>query len=107
MSIKDGSDEQRYEEKALISHINTNDSWIIDSGCSHHMTGDKHNFVMLEDYDGGYVRFGNDAPCLVRGKGSITLIDKARCNDVYWVEGFKYNLLSVAQLNNTGYQIEF
>lgn len=103
VAIKDGSD----EEKSLISHLKTNDSWIIDSGCSHHMTGDKHKFVMLEDYDGGYVRFGNDAPCLVKGKGSITLLDNAKCNDVYWVEGLKYNLLSVAQLNNTSYRIEF
>ncbi|GLJ07185.1 hypothetical protein SUGI_0060740 [Cryptomeria japonica] len=107
VDIKDGSDEERYEEKDLISRINTNDSWIIDSGCSHHMIGDKHKFVILEDYDGGYVRFGNDAPYPVRGKGSITLLDIAKCNDVYWVEGLKYNLLSVAQLNNTGYRIEF
>ncbi|GLJ58731.1 hypothetical protein SUGI_1472430 [Cryptomeria japonica] len=73
VAVKDGSDEERYEEKALVTHINNNDSWIIDSGCSHHMTGDKHKFVKLEDYDGGYVRFDNDAPCLVKGKGSITL----------------------------------
>lgn len=82
MAIKDGSDEERYEEKALISHINKNYSWIIDSGCSHHMTGDKQKFVKLEDYDRGYVRFGNDAPYLVKGKGSITLLDNARCDDV-------------------------
>lgn len=42
-----------------------------------------------------------------KGKGSITLLNNAKCNDVYWVEGLKYNLLSVAQLNNTGYRIEF
>lgn len=107
VAIKDGSNEERDEEKDLISHINKNDSWIIDSGCSHHMTGDKHKFVKLEDYDGGYVRFGNDAPCLVKGKGSIRLLDNAKCDNVYWVEGLKYNLLSVAQLNNTGYRIEF
>ena len=71
------------------------------------MTSDKLKIVKLEDYDGGYVRFGNDAPCSVRGKGTITLLDNAKCNDVYWVEGLKYNLLSAAQLNNTGHQIEF
>lgn len=71
------------------------------------MTSDKHKFVRLKDYDGDCVRFGNDAPYLMKGKGSITLLDNAKCDDVYWIEGLKYNLLSVAQLNNIGYQIEF
>jgi hypothetical protein len=29
-----------------------NDKWIIDSGCSHHMTGDKSKFITLTCYDG-------------------------------------------------------
>lgn len=45
MAIKDGSDEERYEEKILISHVNNNDSWIIDSGCSHHMIGDNTSLL--------------------------------------------------------------
>ena len=36
-------DESNYEEDkmALISHVSKNDTWIIDSGCSYQMTGDK------------------------------------------------------------------
>ena len=29
------------EATALVTCMNKNDKWIIDSGCSHHMTGDK------------------------------------------------------------------
>ena len=28
----------------LISHVSKNDIWIIDSGCSHYMIGDKSKF---------------------------------------------------------------
>ena len=50
-----------------------NDRWIVGSGCSHHMTGDKSNFITLNYYNGNNVRFGNDAPCLIKRKGSIKL----------------------------------
>ena len=43
----------------------------IDSGFSHHMTGDKTNFEYLEHYDGDSVRFVNNEPCCIRGKGCI------------------------------------
>ena len=38
--VKDESDGEE-DKMALISHISKNDTWIIDSGCSHHMTSDK------------------------------------------------------------------
>ena len=37
----------------------------------------------------------------------IKLTDKISCENAYWVEGLNYNLLSVAQLNRTGYRVEF
>ena len=70
IAIKDESDDEN-DKMALISHIRKNDTWIIDSGYSHHMTGDKSKFEHLEFYDGGSVRFGNDEPCYVKGKGCI------------------------------------
>lgn len=43
------------DKKALVSHFYNSNEWIIDSGCSHHMTGDQRKFLSLEDYDGGVV----------------------------------------------------
>ena len=60
------------------------------------MTGDKSKFITLTYYDGNSVRFGNDAPCLINGKGSIKLIDNISCDNAYYVEGLNYNLLSVS-----------
>ena len=37
--VKDKSNDEG-DKMELISHVRKNDTWIIDSGCSHHMTGD-------------------------------------------------------------------
>ena len=106
--VKDESDnDEEEDEMALISHVSKNDTWIIDSGCSHHMTGDKTKFEHFEDYDGGSVRFGNNEPCCIKGRGRISLTKELVCDNAYWVEGIKHNLLSVAQLIKIGFKVEF
>jgi hypothetical protein len=35
-------------------------AWIIDNGCTHHMTGNKMNFKTLQQIDGGIVIFGGN-----------------------------------------------
>ena len=96
--MKDDSNED--EEIAQVSCMKNNVRQIIDSGCSHHMTRDKDKFITLNYYDRNSVRFGNDAPCLIKGKGYIKLIEKILCDNDDYVEGLNYNLLNVSQLNN-------
>ena len=71
------------------------------------MIGDKTKFEQMEHYHGGSVRFGNNEPCSIKGKGCISLTDELRCDNAYWVEGIKNNLLSLALLNNIGFKVEF
>ena len=80
---------------ALISHVSKNDTWIIDSGCSHHITQDITKFEHFEHYDGGSVRFGNNEPFCIKGKGCISLTNELVCDNSYLVEGPNNNLLSV------------
>ena len=84
--VKDDSDDERDKMK-LISHVSKNDTWIIDSGCSNHITGDKTKFEHFEDYDGGSVRFGNNELCCIKGRGRISLTKELVCDNAYWVEG--------------------
>ena len=49
VAMKDESNED--EETTLMTNVNKNDRWIIDSGCSHHMTRDKIKFITLTSYD--------------------------------------------------------
>ena len=71
VAMKDESNED--ETKTMVTYVNKNDKWIIDSWCSHHKTGDKSKFITFTQYDGNSVIFENDAPCLIKGKCSIKL----------------------------------
>ncbi|MED6210204.1 hypothetical protein PIB30_061956 [Stylosanthes scabra] len=44
--------------------------WYLDSGCSRHMKGYSTFFIELNEYDGGFVTFGDD------GKGKIIAVGK-------------------------------
>ena len=77
VAMKDDSNE---DTTALVSYVNKDDKWIIHSGCSHHMTSDKSKFKTFEYYDVNNVKFGNDAPCLVKGKGYVILTTKITCS---------------------------
>ncbi|GKD20812.1 hypothetical protein Tco_1222515, partial [Tanacetum coccineum] len=73
-----------------------NEKGVINSGCSRHMTGNKCYLTEYEDYDGGFVSFG-DGKGRISGKGKI----KTRTLDfdnVYFCKELKYNLFSVSQI---------
>ena len=88
---------------ALVLQVEKKPNWIIDSGCSHHMTSDMNKFLDFKSHDGGIVRVGNNAACQDKGIGYITLDGKTNTRDVYFVDGLKKNLLSVGQLVDKGY----
>ena len=61
----------------------------------------------MKHYDGGSVRVGNNEPYCIKRKGLISLTNELVCDNAYWVERLKHNLLIVAQLNNIGFKVEF
>nr|GEU84008.1 copia protein [Tanacetum cinerariifolium] len=70
--------------------------FIVDSGCTKHMTGNLKLLCNFVEKSLGTVRFGNDqfAPILGYGdlvQGNVTI------NRVYYVEGLNHNLFSVGQ----------
>jgi hypothetical protein len=75
------------------------DTWLIDSGCSRHMTGNKKWFSSLTPLSHKeYVTFEDDKKGKVLGTGVIKVNDCFTLNDVALVERLRYNLLSVSQL---------
>ncbi|MHC6131847.1 GAG-pre-integrase domain-containing protein, partial [Serratia marcescens] len=81
-------------------------SWILDSGCSSHMTGDKSEFSKLAKYDGGNVRFGNNERAKIVGKGVVKMA-RGSVTDVLYVEGLQNSLLSVSQICSKGHEVTF
>ena len=64
-------------------------------------------FIKFRSHDGGIFRVGNNVAYHIIGIGSITLDGEKNNDDVYFVDGLKHNLLSVAQLVDKGYQLQF
>ncbi|GJT77826.1 retrovirus-related pol polyprotein from transposon TNT 1-94 [Tanacetum coccineum] len=80
--------------------------WYLDSGCSRHMTGVKSYLHKYVEQPGPKVVFGDDSTCTTEGYGSI------KCNGIVFtkvafVNGLKYNLISISQLCDAKYIVQF
>ncbi|GJU17755.1 retrovirus-related pol polyprotein from transposon TNT 1-94, partial [Tanacetum coccineum] len=73
------------------------DDWIVDSGCTKHMTGNRIIFTSYKAYDGGHVVFGSKLKGKVIGGGNITH-DSITITNVEHVSGLAFNLIIVGQL---------
>nr|GEV74935.1 reverse transcriptase domain-containing protein [Tanacetum cinerariifolium] len=80
--------------------------FIVDSGCSKHMTGNLKLLINFVEKFLGTVKFGNDqmAPILGYGdlvQGAVTI------KRVYYVEGLNHNLFSVGQFCDVDLEVAF
>ena len=56
------------------------------------MTGDMRKFVKFRNHDGDIVRVGNNTTCHITGIESIIVDAKTNTDNVYFVDGLKYQL---------------
>nr|GEU82947.1 integrase, catalytic region, zinc finger, CCHC-type, peptidase aspartic, catalytic [Tanacetum cinerariifolium] len=80
--------------------------FIVDSGCTKHMTGNLKLLCNFVEKFLGTVHFGNDqfAPILGYGdlvQGNVTI------NRVYYVEGLNHNLFSIGQFYDADLEVAF
>jgi len=84
--------------------------WLIDSGCTNHMTYDKTLFKDLKPTNVSKVRIGNCGYISVKGKGTVTI---STCSgtklisDILYVPNIDQNLLSVGHLIKKGFKVSF
>lgn len=84
--------------------------WLIDSGCTSHMTNNSSIFCKLGSSIKVPVRMGNGAIVKSTGKGTIGVKTKKGMkyiNDVLLVPDLNESLLSVAQMVKNGYSLVF
>jgi hypothetical protein len=82
--------------------------WLIDSGCSRHMTGEKGWFSSLVPVvTRRYTTFGYNGRGRVLSEGQIKVSDKITLRHVALVQSLGYNLLSVSQLLDEGFEVLF
>ncbi|KAK4492038.1 hypothetical protein RD792_002828 [Penstemon davidsonii] len=107
------------EKLALVAatpeQLDYEKDWIIDSGCSNHMTGDKDKLQKISAYKGSRVVVtanNSKLPIAHIGNTVVSPHYSATANEmllqnVYHVPGMKKNLLSVAQLTSSGHFVLF
>jgi hypothetical protein len=86
---------------ALMAINSSLDSWIIDSGASHHKDASKAVYFSLDACKGPPILMGDNSLVEVTGKGRIELTNESFEN-VLHVPKLFFNLLSVYQMNNSG-----
>nr|GEX20509.1 retrotransposon protein [Tanacetum cinerariifolium] len=70
------------------------DDWIVDSGCTKHMIGNRRLFTSYKAYDDGHVVFGSNLMGKVIGGGNLTH-EFITITNVEHLSGLAFNLISV------------
>ncbi|WVZ75718.1 hypothetical protein U9M48_023753, partial [Paspalum notatum var. saurae] len=84
------------------------DMWIMDSGCSRHMTGHRKWFSNLNPMSTKeYIIFGDNGQGKVLGVGFVSLSAKLSVREVVFVRNLGFNLVSVLQLLDEGFEVRF
>uniref|UniRef100_A0A6N2MV24 CCHC-type domain-containing protein n=1 Tax=Salix viminalis TaxID=40686 RepID=A0A6N2MV24_SALVM len=112
ISIAGEDDEQAFTTN-ISDQIDYESDWIVDSGCSNHMTGDKEKLQNLTEYKGNRVVItANNSKLPIAHVGNTMVSNHHSDNEValqkvYHVPGMKKNLLSVSQLTSAGHYVLF
>nr|GEV99858.1 integrase, catalytic region, zinc finger, CCHC-type, peptidase aspartic, catalytic [Tanacetum cinerariifolium] len=80
--------------------------FIVDSGCTKHMTGNLKLLCNFIEKFLGSVRFGNDQFVPILGYGDLVQ-GNVMINRVYYVEGLNHNLFSVGQFCDADLEVAF
>ena len=88
------------------------DTWLIDSGASKHMTGQKDILYKLTEKDSPHkVSLGDDYQYPIKGIGEASYkLDSTtpmKMKDILFVLGLKKNLLSISALDKKGFRVSF
>jgi hypothetical protein len=93
-------------QHALVAINSSSNSWIIDSGASHHMAVKEEAFSSLSPCSRPSILMGDDTLVAVAGEGRVELHNGSFENGLH-VPKLSMNLLSVYQIAQKGKKVEF
>ena len=102
-------------DRALRCSEEGSDGWYIDSGASTHMTGNRDLFIDLQETARGRsIATANNEILTCQGTGDVRITcvignkeEPVRLRDVMYVPGLSVNLISVKQLTEKGFSVNF
>ncbi|RVX17235.1 Retrovirus-related Pol polyprotein from transposon RE1 [Vitis vinifera] len=102
--------EEQLFAATCFANKSTSESWLVDSGCTNHMTNNQDLFRELDRTTISKVRIGNGEYIPVKGKGTVAIESQTGLKliyDVLFVPDIDQNLLSVGQLVEKEFKVYF
>nr|GEX68505.1 reverse transcriptase domain-containing protein [Tanacetum cinerariifolium] len=96
----------RHTTRKLYEHLVEIILFIVDSGCSKHVTGNLKLLTNFVDNFLGSVKFGNDQIVTILGYGDL-IQGAVIIKRVYYVEGLNHNLFFVRQFCDADLEVAF
>ncbi|WVZ97913.1 hypothetical protein U9M48_043415 [Paspalum notatum var. saurae] len=95
-------------ESLLMQDGGLENIWLMDFGCSRHLTGNHRWFSSLTPVSSSkHIIFGDKGIGKVKGVGAVPVSESFILRDVALVGNLGYNLLSVSQLLEERYEVRF
>ena len=90
----------------LTQSHNDIEEWVLDTGCSFHMTSRRELFIKFQEVSSGKVRMANDSHTEVKGIGSVRFRNQdgstVILHEVRYMPGIARNLISLGTLESKG-----
>ncbi|KAA0043293.1 Retrovirus-related Pol polyprotein from transposon TNT 1-94 [Cucumis melo var. makuwa] len=111
-NVTDGYDSRYDSIKVLmVSHRDIQYAWVMDLWCTFHMTPNWDFLINFQKSGGGKVLLGDNGTCDVKGTSSVHIATHDRMikilTNVRYVPKLKRNLISLGELDRSGYTIKF
>jgi hypothetical protein len=98
---------------ALIGDGSSNDKtdgWFLDTGATHHMTGQREFFTELDSNVRGSVKFGDASSVEIKGVGSVIFTvesgEHRLLTGVHYILTLRNSIISLGQLDENGSRVE-
>ena len=103
-------EEEQLFKATYFTSSSSSECWLMDSGCTNHMTQDQELFRELDKSQVSKVKIDNGDLIIVEGKETVAIESCASTKliyDVLYVHGIHQNLVSVGQLIEEGFKVIF
>lgn len=109
-SVTRGNNSQAYalmvSEANIMTEQDDKEKWILDTGCTFHLTPRRDWFTDFQELDQGIVKMGNETVSEVKGIGTVSLQTSdgrtVVLTNVRYIPKFSRNLISVGTLESQG-----
>ena len=85
------------------------ETWVLDTGTTNHMTGSRTVFTELDTTVVGTVHFADNSVARIKGKGAIVFLckngDHWSFSGAYYIPRLTTNIVSISQLDEAEYHI--